>query len=576
MNQPPATWRDRLMPFLAWPAQWRALGVRGDIIAGITVGLVLVPQALAYAQLAGLPPHIGLYAALLPAIVGALFGSCGAIATGPVALTSLLTGASVIAVARPGTEGFLEAAIVLALLSGLIQLALGGLRLGWLLKLLSRPVMTGFISASALLIALSQVPSMLGLRMTRSEHFMVDFLTMLTTFTDLHLPALVFGLATLAALIVMRRLAPKLPGVLIVVAIATTISAATGFEAGGGRVVGHVPQGLPDFVLPAFEWNLIIALLPAAFVIALVSFMEVTASASVITARTGERWRQNQELIGQGLAKIAAAFSGGMPVSGSFSRSALNFATGAHTGLSSIVSATFVVVTLLFLTPLLWHLPVAALAAVIVLVVFNLLDPAAFRRTWLAGRDDGIAATATFVSTLAFAPNIQNGILVGLLISLSLMLYRDMQPRVALLGLHEDGTYRDRERFGLPHPHPNLVIMRFDSALTFVTSELFEDAAADALRAQPDVKVLLVSAAGINNVDSTGLDAISALHARAIAEQRTLAFCGLKKQIIDAMERTGLWERLQPHAHYRTEQHALEVLLAELPPPPEDDTPSAD
>src|SRR5690606_4239384 len=224
----------------------------------------------------------------------------------------------------------------------------------------------------------------------------------------------------------------------------------------------------------------------------------------------------------------------------------------------------------------LWHLPVAVLAAVIVLVVFSLFDPGAMRRAWQAGRDDGIAATATFVSTLAFAPNIQNGILVGLLISLSLMLYRDMQPRVALLGLHEDGTYRDRERFGLPHPHPNLVIMRFDSALTFVTSELFEDAAADALRAQPDVKVLLVSAAGINNVDSTGLDAISALHARAIAEQRTLAFCGLKKQIIDAMERTGLWERLQPHAHYRTEQHALEVLLAELPPPPEDDTPSAD
>lgn len=560
------TWRDRLMPFLAWPAQWRTLGVRGDIFAGITVGLVLVPQAMAYAQLASLPPHIGLYAALLPAIIGAIFGSCGAIATGPVALTSLLTGASLIAVASPGTAGFVEAAIVLALLSGMIQLALGGLRLGWLLKLLSRPVMTGFISASALLIALSQVPALFGLRMERSEHFMIDFLNMLTTFTSAHLPALAFGLATLATLIIMRRFMPKLPGVLAVVVIATVVSATIGFEAGGGNVVGHIPAGLPAFTLPRPDWNLIVALLPAAFVIALVSFMEVTASASVISARTGERWRQNQELIGQGLAKMASAFSGGMPVSGSFSRSALNFSSGARTGLSSLIAAVFVLVTLLFLTPLLWHLPIAVLAAVIMLVVFSLFDPKALRRAWQASRDDGIAATATFVSTLAFAPNIQNGILVGLLISLSLMLYRDMQPRVALLGLHPDGTYRDLKRFALAHPHPNLVIMRFDSALTFVTAEWFEDTATEALGAQQDVRALLVSATGINNIDATGLHTISMLAERLAAKNRTLAFCGLKKQAIDAMEKTGLWQRLEPHAHYRTEQHALEALLPELPP----------
>lgn len=564
--------RSRFLPFLTWPQTWRRLGVRGDIVAGITVGLVLVPQAMAYAQLASLPPYIGLYAALLPAIFGALFGSCGAIATGPVALTALLTGTSLVAVARPGSEDFITAAIVLALLSGIIQLTLGALRLGWLLKLLSRPVMTGFINASALLIALSQIPAMLGLRMTRSDHFMVDFLTMLGNFTDLHAPALLFGLATLAALITLKRFAPRLPGVLIVVAVGTAISAMTGFEAAGGRVVGFVPPGLPELGFPALDWNLIVALFPAAFVIALVSFMEVTASASVISAHTGDRWRQNQELIGQGLAKIASAISGGMPVSGSFSRSALNFASGGRTGLSAIISAAFIIATLMFLTPLLWHLPIAALAAVIVLVVFNLFDFGTFVRTWRAGRDDGIAATATFVSTLAFAPNIQNGILVGLLISLSLMLYRDMQPRVALLGLHDDGTYRDRERFGLPHPHPHLVIMRFDSALTFVTSELFDDAASDALRAQPEVRTLLISAAGINNIDATGLHSVRVLAQRMKAESRTLAFCGLKKQVIDSMERTGLWEQLEPHAHYRTEHHALEVLLPTLPPVAEEPT----
>lgn len=555
----------RFFPFLAWPAQWRVLGVRGDIVAGVTVGLVLVPQALAYAQLASLPPYLGLYAALIPTIIAALFGSCGAIATGPVALTALLTGASLMAVARPGTEEFVTAAIMLGLLSGLIQLALGGLRLGWLLKLLSRPVMTGFINASALIIALSQVPQLLGLRMPRSEHFLIDFFNMLGNLGNLHVPALIFGLATLASLVLLRRVAPRVPGVLLVVVAATVLSWQFAYEAGGGAVVGLVPAGLPDFGLPAMDWNLVVALFPAAFVIALVSFMEVTASATLISARTGERWVQNQELIGQGLGKLASAFSGGLPVSGSFSRSALNFANGARTGLSSLIAAAFVLATLLYFTPLLWHLPIAALAAVIMLVVFNLFDFRALARSWQAGRDDGVAATATFVSTLLFAPNIQNGILVGLLISLSLMLYRDMQPRVAMLGLHEDGTYRDRERFGLPHPHPNLVILRFDSALTFVTSELFEDAATDALRAQPDVRVLLISGVGINNIDATGLHAISQLAERCSREQRILAFCGLKKQVIDAMERTGLWERLQPYAHYRTEQHALEVLLAELP-----------
>lgn len=566
---PHLPWLKRLLPFLAWPAQWRAYGIRGDVLAGVTVGLILVPQALAYAQLASLPPYIGLYAALLPAIVAALFGSCGSIATGPVALTALLTGASLVTVARPGTEEFITAAILLALLSGLIQLVLGGLRLGWLLNLLSRPVMAGFINAAALLIGLSQVPALLGLRMQRSDHFLIDFWNMLGNFDNAHLPALVFGLATLAMLIVLRRFAPRLPGVLLVVALATFLSASTGFEAGGGRVIGAIPAGLPAFVLPPMDWGLAVALFPAAFVIALVSFMEVTASATMISARTGDHWQRNQELIGQGLAKVVSGFCGAMPVSGSFSRSALNHFSGARTGLSSLVAAAFVVVTLLYLTPLLWHLPTAVLAAVIMVVVVNLIDFRALSGAWKAGRDDGIAAVATFVTTLAFAPNIQNGILVGLLISLSLMLYRDMQPRVALLALHEDGTYRDLERFGLPHPHPNLVIMRFDSPLTFVTAEQFEEAVLKAAKAQPDVRVLLISAIGINAIDASGLHAVSTLRTRLATENCQLAFCGLKKQVIDAMENTGLWAQLQPHAHYRTEQHALEIVLPLLPAAPE-------
>ena len=556
----------RYLPFLDWPQSWRQHGLSGDIIAGVTVGLVLVPQALAYAQLAGLPPYIGLYAALLPTVIGALFGSCGGISSGPVALTALLTGASLTSLLHPESPDLVTAAVVLALLSGLIQLALGALRLGWLLNLLSQPVMTGFINASALLITLSQVPALLGLRMPRSEHFLIDFWRMLGQLVNLHLPTLAFGLGTLVALLLVRRWLPRLPGVLVAVALATVASAMVGYAAEGGRVVGAVPSGLPSLTMPSLNWNLIVSLLPAAFVIALVSFMEVTASATLISTRTGERWQQNQELIGQGLAKLAAAISGAMPVSGSFSRSALNHATGARTGLSSLIAAACVLLTLLHFTHLLWHLPTATLAAVIMLVVINLFDFRALARTWRTSRDDGIAAVMTFVATLVFAPHIQNGILVGLLISLALLIYRDMRPRVALLGLHSDGTYRDRDRFNLPHPHPNLVVMRFDSPLTFVTAKMFEDTALSACHAQDDVHMLVISSAGINAIDTTGLHAIETLHTRLAAQKRGLAFCGLKKQVIDALERTGQWERLQPHAHYRTEEHALAALLPTLPP----------
>ncbi len=560
---------ERLLPFLSWRRKWREHGIRGDVVAGVTVALVMIPQALAYAQLASLPPYIGLYACVLPAIVAALFGSCAQLSTGPVALTALLTGASLMPFARPDTPEFLTLAILLALMSGLVQLGLGALRLGWLLNLLSRSVMTGFINAAALLICLSQIPSLLGLGMERSDHFLIDFWHLVAKLGSANPWSLLFGLGSFACLLVLRRIAPKLPGVLLVVAAATVVSAMTGYAERGGAVIGEIPAGLPLPSLPVIDWGMALALLPAAFIIGLVSFMEATSSATLITGRTGEKWQQNQELIGQGIAKIASAFSGSMPVSASFSRSALNFATGARTGLSSLISVGFVVLTLLYLTPLLWHMPNAALAAVILLVVSSLLDFKALRRAWQASRDDGIASAATFVTTLAFAPNIQIGIMTGLLLSLSLMLYRDMQPRTVMLGLHPDGTYRDLERFGLEHPHPRLVVLRFDSPLTFVTSEAFEKAALEAVQAQPNVAMLMVSGTGINAIDASGLHAISSLQERLRTEGRTLAFCGLKKQIIDPMERTGLWERLKPHAHYRTVGHALDVVLPLLGPIPE-------
>lgn len=524
----------------------------------------MIPQAMAYAQLASLPPLIGLYACLLPAAVAAFFGSCAQLSTGPVALTALLTGASLSAFAVPGSDQFLAMALLLTLMSGLMQFALGVFRAGWLLNLLSRPVMTGFINAAAILICLTQIPPLLGLSLTRGEQLLADFLQLFSGSARLDPLTTAFGMLTLGFLVAATRLMPRLPAVLVVVVITTALSWFTGFAEQGGKVIGQIPTGLPPLSLPPLDWKIAVDLLPAAFVIAVVSFMEVTSSATVITAKLGGKWQQNRELVGQGLAKISAAFTSGMPVSASFSRSALNYRTGARTGLSSLITVVVVIVTLLFLTPLLEHLPVAVLSAIILSVVSGLIDFRALGRAWQASRDDGLASAVTFGSTLLFAPNIQNGILSGLLLSLALMLYRDMQPRTAILGLHPDGTYRDLERFGLEHPHPNLVILRFDSPLTFVTAEAFETAALQAASSQPETRTLLISGAGINSIDATGQHAISGLIEKLGARKTQIAFCGLKKQIIEPMERTGLWQRLKPHAHYRTEHHALDTLIPDL------------
>lgn len=556
----------RLLPFLAWPRQWAEGGVRGDVLAGITVALVMIPQALAYAKLAGLPPEVGLYAALVPTVIAALFGSCGQLSSGPVALTSLLVGASIVPLAAGDPSQLLMLALLLALLSGLIQLALGVLRLGWLLNLLSVPVLMGFVNAAALIICLTQIPPLFGLSMAQTGPLIVDFAHALSAQQTLHLPSMAFGLGALAGLVLLKQYAPRVPGVPLIVVATTALSALLGFQAGGGEVVGPIPQSLPVPSLPSFRLERVIALLPAALVVAMVSFMEAASSAKLISGRTRQAWDQDQELIGQGLGKIAAAFTNAMPVSASFSRSALNYASDARTGLSSLITAGIVLFALLYLTPLLWHLPKPVLAAVILHAVAGLLDFKVLTRAWRAKRDDGVSAIATFGATLAFAPNIQSGIFTGLILTLALMVYRSMRPRIALLGLHPDGSYRDLQRFGLPHPHPQLVILRVDSPLSFVTAAPFEDGMLRAARAQPDVRIVLVSAGGINDIDATGLYTLAGLIERFHAQGQSIAFCGLKKQVIDAMERDGLWPRIAERAGYRSEQQALEALLPTLAP----------
>jgi len=362
----------------------------------------------------------------------------------------------------------------------------------------------------------------------------------------------------------LKRFAPKLPGVLIAVTLATVASYLVGFEAMGGRVVGEVPQGLPGFSLPALDWSTSVELLPMAVVIALVSFMEAMSSCKIIAIKTRTAWDENQELIGQGLAKIAASFNHTMPVSGSFSRSALNLAAGARTGLSSIFTAIAVLLTLLVLTPLLHQLPKPTLAAVIILAVISLLNFKVFREAWTASSRDGIAAATTFVATLLFAPNIQYGILVGMILALVMFLFRTMKPRIVLLGLDENGELQNAERYSLPQFHPQVVAIRFDGQLYFANVNYFEQSILYLISNDADIKYVMVDARGINGLDASGVAMLRELVKRLSGNGISLVFYNIKLPVLEVMQRTGLQNDIQQKNIFPSERNALKDIKERL------------
>ena len=555
---------SRFLPFLAWFSETNRETLRADFIAGLTVALVAIPQSLAYAQLAGVPAYYGLYAALLPVIVGAMMGSSPALSTGPVAMTSLLTAASVMTLATYGTEQFYTYVILMALLSGLIQIALGISKMGVLINFLSYPVLRGFINAAAIIIALSQLPAMLGIKLKNSTHFLSDVLHVIEHAAQAHMPSLAFGVAALTLLALMKKFTPNLPGVLIVVVIATAASYLFGFEADGGHVVGKIPEGLPALSVPDVDWVASMHMLPAAFVIAIISFMEAMSSSKIIAIKTRTRWDENQELIGQGLAKVVAAFSHSMPVSGSFSRSALNLASGAKSGLASVFSALFVLLTLLFFTKALYHLPKPVLSAVIMMAVFSLIDFNTIKESWKANQFDGIAAVVTFFATLAFAPNIQNGILTGIILSLTLFLFHSMKPRVVVLGVDKRGVLRSAKRYSLPKMHPKVTAIRFDGELYFANVSYFEESVLYLVSHDPDLKVILVVGDGINSIDASGVEMLKNLLERLEQAGITLAFAGMKENITDILDKTGLCPRVGEENVFVSQREAIEDLTQRM------------
>ncbi len=560
----------KIFPFLVWvPLLKDSSILRADMIAGLTVALVLIPQSMAYAQLAGLPAYFGLYISFMPVLVAALWGSSRQLATGPVAVVSLMSATAIAAIVggtaadNPGTEmasQYILLIMFLTLIVGCFQFLLGFFKLGVIVNFLSHPVIVGFTNAAAMVIGLSQLSKIFGVSMPGqpADHFLTRIVGVLQQLGDTHIPSLIMGLSAFTIMFLMKKYTPKIPGVLVAVMGTTIISYIISFEEMGGAVVGEIPKGLPDFIIPTINPEVFVQLLPSAILIAIVGFMEAISIAKAMAAKTKDHVDPNQELIGQGLGNITGCFFQSYPASGSFSRSAVNLDAGAKTGFSSVVTAAVVVITLLFLTPLLYNLPKPVLAAVIMMAVIGLINFSAIKHAWRANKHDGIASIATFVCTLGFAPHLDKGIEIGAGLAIGFYLYRTMKPRLAMLGRYPDGTLRDLQ------VNPNLardeeiIVLRFDGSLYFANVSYFEDSILAAISENKNAKFVLVVGDGINQLDASGEEVIHHLIERLKDNGTVLVFSGLKKQILDVMRKTHLFEVLGGEENtFATENMAL-------------------
>ncbi len=715
---------NRVFPFLEWFKGYNLGALRADFIAGLTVALVLIPQSMAYAQLAGLPAYYGLYASFLPPMVAALFGSSRQLATGPVAIVSLMTAATLEPLATAGGEAYIAYAVFLALLVGLFQLSLGVLRLGVVVNFLSHPVVIGFTNAAAIIIATSQLSKMFGVSVDKAEHhYETIWRVIVAAWHFTHWPTLFLGVLAFAIMIVLKKVNPKIPYVLAAVVVTTVISYATGLEnnqrvdldrvspedvqekirtfnkdikdielasearaiispqvakletsehskeicmtchthhdvnldqlrsedavgvkqtvlpktamqlhamaglldkqvgqlkekaseirmelrelefkrveengaarfvhldspegvdriwrlkvgnkpldmekltfIGGGAVVGTVPSGLPKLALPKWESSVFGKLFVAAIIISILGFMEAISIAKAMAARTGQRLDPNQELIGQGLANILGSCGQSYAASGSFSRSAVNIQAGATSGLSSVFTSGLVVVVLLFFTPLLYFLPQSVLAAVIMMAVIGLINFKGVVHAYKVKRSDGIISVISFVATLIFAPHLDRGIFIGVLLSVGVFLYGKMKPVVAELSLWKDGHLHNAKRLRLKQCK-HLAVIRFDGPLFFANSSYLEDEVLDRVRAMPELKAILFKADGITEIDASGEDTLALMVERLRSGGYDVYFAGLNERVIDALHRSHLYEKIGEDHTFMSVIQAVEALWPKL------------
>ncbi|MEV2241959.1 sulfate permease [Micromonospora sp. NPDC049891] len=533
----------RVVPLLGWLRHYDRRALRHDLIAGLTVAVMLVPQSMAYAALAGMPPVTGLYASVVPLLVYALLGSSGSLAVGPVAITALMTGTALAPLAHGDPARYAALAGLLALLVGAIQVLMGVLRLGALVNFMSHSVLSGFTSAAAIVIAASQVKDLLGLDAGRAETFPEIVASLWRSATTVHGLTVLVSLASVAGLLLLRRYLPKLPGALLVVAGVTVVSAGFSLGTHGVRILTEVPGGLPTPALPALGGSDVTALLPAAVAIALVAYMEGIAVAKSLAARSRQQISPNQELAAVGSANVAAGLFQAFPVAGGFSRSAVNFSAGARTPLASVVTALMVALTAVFLTPAFHHLPKAVLAAIVVVAVLGLVDRRSAVAAWRTRRSDGLTLALTFVVTLLFG--VEPGLAAGVAFGLAMFLWRSARPHLAELGrVPGTQTYRNVARYSGLVTDPRVAIVRVDGPLYFANAQFLEDRLLSLAEQRPELTALVLDASAMSDTDADGAHAVAELRQRLAARGVALHLATVRGPVRDLLGRAGVWQTM--------------------------------
>lgn len=537
---------ESILPVFKWLRHYRRSDLNGDLFAGITVGIMLIPQGMAYAMIAGLPPVYGLYASIVPQIIYAILGTSRQLSVAPVAMDSLLVATGVAVLAVEGTDAYIAFAILLAFFMGAIQLLLGLVRMGFITNLLSKPVITGFTAAAALIIALNQLKHLTGVEIMRSNLVHQLLISFFQQLTSVHLSTLLIGIGAIIMIKVVKRINKAIPGSLLAVIVGTILVQVLSLDQSGVKIVREIPAGLPAFALPELDLDTFKRLAPLALTLAVIAFMEAFSVAKAVEAKKKNyQVLPNQELIALGLSNVLGSFFQSYPVTGGFSRTAVNEQTGANTPLASVISAVVVMLTLLFITPLFYYLPTAILAAVIMVAVSGLIDFTYIRKLFHDSKVEFGLLLATFITTLLYS--MVGGILVGIVLSILVLLYRVAYPHIAILGkvkeLHE---FRNIRRFENLETWDNLLLMRVDAPLSFINIQYLKDQVQDYVNQRKELTHIIIDAGPVSHMDASAIQGLTDLMERLDTRGITFMLCDVIGPVRDTLEKSGLLNLIGP------------------------------
>jgi SulP family sulfate permease len=548
----------KFIPALDWMLDYKKSDLSWDLSAGLIVAIMLIPQGMAYAMLAGLPPVVGLYASTIPLIIYALFGTSRQLAVGPVAIVSLLVLTGVSTIAEPGTSEYISLTLLLMLMIGLMQFLMGIMRLGFLVNFLSHAVISGFTSAAAIIIGISQLKDLIGVKL-EADNAIMQLGEAITRISEINPVTLGVGLGSIVLLILFKKYIRKIPGPIVVVAVSILLVSQLNLERFGLSIVGEVPQGLPTFSVPALSIDAVFALLPIALTISFVGFMESIAMGKAIAAKEKYKIEPNKELVGLGLANVGGSFFSAYPVTGGFSRSAVNYESGARTPLASIITAVLIILTLLFFTGFFYYLPNAVLAAIIMVAVYGLIDIKEAKHLFKIRNADGWTWAVTFAATLFIG--IEQGILIGLGFSLIIFIGRSAYPHVAELGyLPEKNIFRNIKRFPEAEVDPEVLIFRVDASLYFANMTFLEDKLCNRVAEKPDTKWIILDFSGVNSIDAVAIQSLEEIMESCRQGEIHFLFASIKGPVMDLLKKAEWDDKYKDQLQFVSLKDALKAI----------------